>query len=291
MEGRIESMTVHGRDLDFSGIRLNLLGGAFSGTATVRDADRYRVEGDAAGFDIRELVALYSRERAPWDGRVAGPVVIQGSARRKDSLTADAQLTISPADAGPPVHGAVAVAYDQRGGTIDLGRSWIQLPSTRVNFSGVLGRTLAVRLESRNLEELVPAIGMFSSNAPKTLPVKLENGTALFDGSVTGPLSDPRISGRVELGRFAFDGLHLDSFQGSVDASRSRLALANGALAQGRLKAQLAGEIALREWKIEDSAALSATAAVQTAPLADLLAAAGQEGRARLPAPSMARRA
>ena len=203
------------------------MGGSFAGAAQLREWRRYHVSGDVAGLEARRLLALYSRQNIPWDGLVSGPVLLEGDLRRKSTLAASARVAITPAESGPPVRGAVEAAYSARGETLDLARSWLQLPSTRVDFSGVLGRRLDVRLESRNLDDLPPALDV------KSLPVRLENGTAGFQGTVTGKLDDPHIAGHVALARFAVNGTHFDAFQSDVAVSRTGVQLRGASAAHG----------------------------------------------------------
>ena len=272
VEGWVENMRVREGNIDFAGVRVTGLGGAFAGSAQVREGyDRFRVEGQAAGFDARELVALYSAERVPWDARVAGPVVVEGWLRRKTSLAASARLAVTPAETGPPVSGSITASYDQAAGTVDLGHSYLQLPATRADFSGVLGRALDARVVSHDLEDLGPALG------GRKLPVKLENGTAKFEGRLTGPLEDLRVAGRAALESFAYGGTHVDSLQAAVTASKSAVAVENGVVARGELRAQATGAIGLSEWKMSDASPLDATVSVAGAPVAELAAAAGRK--------------
>ncbi len=272
VEGRVESMRVRDGDIDFSGVRVTGLGGAFTGSAQVREGyGRFKVEGQAAAFDARQLVALYSPERVPWDAHIAGPVTLEGRLRRGDSLSASARLAVTPAGAGPPVTGSLAVAYDQAAGAVDLGQSYLQLPATRADFSGVLGRALDVRVVSRDLADLAPVLG------GRNMPVKLENGTARFEGRLTGPLDGLRVAGRAALAGFAYQGAHVDSAQAAVTAARNAVSIENGVVTRGKLRAQVAGEIALREWRVDDAGPLNLNFSVAGAPVAELAALAGRK--------------
>ena len=158
VEGRIARVMVGRRHLRAGGVRLAALGGAFAGQAELRDLHAYLVTGEVSGFAARRLLALYSTQQAPWDAGVSGPVRVEGSLRARDSVVASVRAVVAPAPGSPPVSGAVEAAYSARGGTVDFGRSWLQLPRTRVDFSGVLGSRLAVRVESRDLDDILPAL-------------------------------------------------------------------------------------------------------------------------------------
>ena len=64
-------------------------------------------------------------------------------------IAASATLTVSPAGSGPPLHGEVAASYDGVAETIKLGHSWLELPNTRVDVTGVLGQRLDVQFQSK----------------------------------------------------------------------------------------------------------------------------------------------
>ena len=89
-------------------------------------------------------------QRLPWDGLLSGPVELNGllSDLNRGQFDARAQLVLSPAPNAVPVHGAIDATYNGYRGTVDLGRSFVQLPATRADFDGTLGRQLRVHLET-----------------------------------------------------------------------------------------------------------------------------------------------
>ena len=48
--------------------------------------------------------------------------------------------------------------YNGETGTVELGRSWLELPNTRVDLSGVIGQRLDVKVQSRDLSDLSPVV-------------------------------------------------------------------------------------------------------------------------------------
>ncbi|HWQ56730.1 MAG TPA: translocation/assembly module TamB domain-containing protein [Bryobacteraceae bacterium] len=270
VEGRIESVTLRNRDLEAAGIRLAAMDGSFVGQAELREWHRYRVGGEVSGFSVRRLVALYSDQQVPWDGRVSGPVRVEGSFRTKSSVVAAAQVAVTPAASGPPVQGHLDAMYTARGATIDLGRSWLQLPATRVDFSGVLGKQLAVRMETRDLDDVLPALNV------KSMPVRLESGPASFSGTVTGPLNDPRIAGTASAAHFAVGSAHFDGFQGTVAATKTKIELRDARLSRGSLQAQFEADAGLIGWKSEDSLPVWMNGSVRNAAVSDVLTVAGR---------------
>jgi translocation and assembly module TamB len=272
VEGRLETVVLNGaslNDLGAAGIHITTMGGVFDGRAQLKNWRTYDVAGTIDGFGARRLLALYSTQPTPWDGRISGSLDVSGSFLSKDAVAAGAHLTITPAEGGPRVEGSIDASYDGRQGTLDLGRSWLRLPATRADFSGVLGRELQVRVETRDLNDVLPALNV------KTLPVRLENGSASFSGKVTGKLDDPHIAGQVAAKGLSWSGRRFDSAEASVEVSQSGLSLRKATLARGRLRAQFDAQAGLAGWKATDAGAISATGAMRGADLADLLAVAG----------------
>lgn len=262
-----------------TGIRLSTPEGNFNGRAEILQMDRFRVEGDLSRFDIRRAARLYTRQALPWDAEISGPVRIEGLLSKIDrgDFQAGARLNISPAPRSAPVRGTIEAKYDGRSQTLDLARSHISLPSSNLDLSGVLGKQLRVHLESKNLNDLLPALELASSGGPASLPVKLENGVAIFDGTVTGKLNSPVIAGHLSVTNFVYEQEKVDSLAADIALDRSGAQIRNANIARGNMQAQLAGSVGLHNWKLENNGAVTATAALRNADVKDLLALARQK--------------
>lgn len=254
--------------IDVHGIALASLGGSFQGDAHLRDFDRYTVTGDYAGLDIQRVVALNSPEALPWDGLASGTANLEGSFKHPQDLTIATNATIIPAPASAPLSGQVAASYDARAGIVDLGRSTVSLAHSRADFSGVLGRTLTVHLDTTDLSDLLPAFG----SGAAALPVKLQKGTAVFDGTIKGPLNAPEASGHLSATNVLYNADLIDAVAADVDASSNSLHLRSGSVTHGPMHAQFQGTIALSDWKADPAGAISGDAAIHNAKAADLVA-------------------
>ena len=263
--------------IELNGIRLGALGGNFSGRVRVDKLDRFRVEGDASGLNLRLAAGVAGRERMPWDALLSGPVEMNGRLHELGQGRFDvrARITLVPAPGSAPVSGFIDASYDGNRETLNFAQSFVELPSTRVEVSGTIDHELRVHLRSGDLDELVPALEMASTGAPVSLPIKLENGSALFDGTVTGKLSDPQIGGHVALASFVYSGEKIDSFTADVAVRKSALRVLNAHLDRDKLRAQFAASIALRDWKPDNSGALSVSATLREAGVTDVLAVTG----------------
>ena len=271
VSGQAAEATLRDKDLTARGIALTLLGGTFRGEGTLSGLERYSVQGEIAGFDTRRALALYSKQTLPWDALVSGAVKLQGVLNRPAELVAGVTLTISPAPGSAPVQGQLQATYDARSGILDLGHSTLSLPSSTATVSGAIGRELQVHLQSSDLDDLLPILGQRASG----LPLKLQS-TATFDGTLTGKLDDPRIAGTLAAGRFAYQGREFDGFSAAVTASPQNLQLTNASLQHGALRAQFQFAVGLVNWKPADDSQIFGGGSIQSAPLSDLAALAGQ---------------
>jgi translocation and assembly module TamB len=270
-QGRIESAVLRHKILQAEGIRVEILDGSFVGKATIADFERAHVVGDVAGFDVRKTLHVYSAHSVPWDASASGPFELSASLGDSNTVRISARMAIAPSGSGAPVHGDLDANYDAAADTLDLGRSFLTLPSSRADFSGVLGRLLQVHLDSRDLNDVLPAFDI------QSLPVTLRHGEVEFQGAVAGKLEDPRITGHGHATRVEWSGRVFDALSGDIDLSGAGLTVRNGAVAQAALHLQGAGSLGLRDWKVEDASPLSAALAIQNAPAADLLAIADMQ--------------
>ena len=261
------------QQIELTNAHLAALGGNFNGRARIVQLDRMHVEGEASDLDLQRLARSFAVGALPWDGVLSGPVDLTGliSELNQGRFTAHAQLVISPASPRVPVHGVIDAHYDGYRDSVDLGQSFLQLPSTRLDFNGTLDHQMRVRLQSTDLNDLLPALQLGSNDAHPTLPVELQKGSVAFNGTLTGPFSSPQIAGHAALQDFTFLQHRIDSFAADVALHASGLRVQNGSLARGSLHAQFAGTIALHKWKPDTSSAITANASLRGGDLQDLL--------------------
>ena len=271
VEANIAAAVLRGVDLELRQVSIGALGGSYTGAIGLREFNRYTVDGAVAGLDVRRVAGLATPAPLPWDGTAAGSLQMEGSFNNPAELHLITALEIGPAPAGAPVEGAVTADWESRGGILDLGHSRLSLPHSRVVFSGAAGRELSVHLETRDLSELLPALGERTA----ALPVKLGGGAASFDGKVIGALDHPQIQGRLQAGAFTYGDRAFDSFDTAIIASPDNIRLDHATLAHGGLRAQFSLAVALRDWETGDRSDIFGSATIHDAPLAELAAMAG----------------
>ncbi len=261
-------------DLDIS-----VLHGAFRGSAELTGFRKLAISGTAQGFALRDLLQLSGRQAGQLNGILSGPVRVNGELARGNlhNVIAEAQLGISPVPGPKPLQGALTVNYDQAAQKVGLGSSHITLGSTEATVTGVLGQSLAVQLVSKDLNDALSLFPLIGEEPPKQPPISLDGSSASFDGTVTGPLSNPRISGKAEVGRFEFRGHRFDHLTASMDLDQSSANFRTLTVAQDKMRVEGQGRITLRDWKIEDSSPVSGLLSITGADLANLAKESGTD--------------
>ena len=244
-------------DLDISALH-----GNFRGSAELTGFRKLAIKGTAQGFALHELAELGGQHTGELDGILSGPFRLNGELARGGlrNVTAEAQLGISPGTSAKPLEGAVTLDYDQAAGTVELGSSHITLGSTQVSITGVLGESLAVQVVSRNLNDALSLFPLIGEEAPKQAPISLQGSSANFDGTIAGPLSNPRIAGKADVGRFEFRGQRFDHLTATMDIDQSSANFRTLTVAQDKMHIEGQGRISLRDWQVQDSSPISGPA-------------------------------
>jgi len=269
------------RGLELSGLTADLLGGRFRGRVDLPELHRFIADGAVESMPIQRTLTVLAPQLPPagkttWSGTASGHVHVEDRFGG-GAFVAAGNLTLTPASGGIPVEGMVDAKYDGRSRTVTLGKSFLVTPGVRLDASGVLGSELSVRLASTNLTDLLPAINVISKSPVSSLPVQLKDGTATFDGVVSGNLNSPLIAGVVSANHFVYSGIDFDSFSGQVKLNESSIGLQDGRVARGAARAQIAGTAGLNAWKVERSSALTATATLTGMEISELLKLVGQK--------------
>ncbi len=278
--GNIRDMRVSGnisatRDkIALSGFRVNALGGVMLADGEVRKLSDFHLAGQVENLDSRLLAKVGGVAALPYDGIVSGPFDATGKLQEFNfhSIVASGTLGVSPAPNSLPVHGEVAAMYNGGTGTVELGRSWLELPNTRVDLSGVIGQRLDVKVQSRDLNDLSPVIN------PKLIPAKLaaRTGSVAFNGTVSGALADPRIAGHAAIQNAIWNQQQVDSLTGDFTAMKTLATVTNASLVSNNLRARITGSIGLTNWKAVTTSAVDANIQLVNADVGKLLALANQ---------------
>ncbi|HWC00867.1 MAG TPA: translocation/assembly module TamB domain-containing protein [Bryobacteraceae bacterium] len=259
--------------LDLQGLRLAAFGGELAADASLAEFARYQVRGNLRHLDIGTAARTFGVNDFAYSGVISGPLDAEGNLKAPgaSSVVAHARLSISPGGGGIPLSGRLTAGYRGSDGNIQIERSYLALPHTRLNLDGSLGNHLDVALRTRDLRDLLAATG---TRGPA--PVVLEGGRAAFLGSVTGSLSSPQIAGHLAVNRFSVEGRRFDDLALDAAASPSRATVSNGTLRRGPMQTQFAAAVGLAKWKATPDQPVSLDASVRDGDLADVMVLAGQ---------------
>lgn len=264
--------------ISLDGLKLNAFGGALAAKVFVEKLQQLSVEGTLRNFSLPVLAQSFTGKRLGYDGTITGSIKARGDLQAKGTkgYSATANLAIVPGRRGVPVSGRLVADYRGASDTVDVAHSYIEMPNSRLDLSGVLNRHLDVNLVSHNLNDFLPAANFAAAKPQSSLPVTLQGGTASLQAQITGNLSAPHITSHVSLDKFAVEQRPFDRFAVDLDASPSGAVLQNGLLKRKSLETNFDASIGLRKWSPTPPSPLAANLTMRNADISDLLSMAGE---------------
>ncbi len=264
--------------ISLDGLRLNALGGTLAAKVFVEKMQRLSVDGTLRDFSLPTLANAFTGKRLGYDGTIDGSLKAKADLKAKGTAgySAEASLTIVPGHRGVPISGRIDADYVGVTGAVDLHRSYIALPNTRVDLAGSLNRQVDLNLVSHNLNDFLPAANFASTTPEKSLPVTLQGGTANIQAQITGNLSSPHITSHVAVTQFAIEQRSLRQFSADLNAGPSDVTIQNGSLAGAGLQTTFNASLGLYHWKPLPRSPLAATLTVRSNDIGDLVSLAGE---------------
>ncbi len=264
--------------ISMDGLKLNALGGSLGAKIFIEKLQRLSVEGNLQNFSLPVLAFLFTGKHLGYDGTLDGTLRATGDLNAKGTTgyNAQAKIDITPGTRGVPVHGQLLARYSGPTGLVDLGSSYVALPSTRLDLSGALNKQLTLKLVSQDLNDFLPAAN-FAADKPQTeLPIQLRGGSASLQAQVTGNLSSPHVASHLAVDRFAMEGRAFDNFALDLAASPSGAEISNGSLTRGPLKSAFNLSLGLKKWSPLPTSPIAANVTLRGATVPDLLSLAGE---------------
>ncbi|MDQ2844059.1 MAG: translocation/assembly module TamB, partial [Acidobacteriota bacterium] len=264
--------------VSLDGLKLDALGGSLAAKIFLEKMQNLSIEGHLRNLSIPVLAAAFTGKQLGYDGFLNGSLLARGNLNAKGAsgYTAEGHLQIAPGRHGVPVSGNLNANYVGKTSALDLGRSYIALPNSRIDLSGSLNQRIDIALTSRNLNDFLPAANFGSSKSQTSLPVTLQNGEARLSAQVTGNTASPHLAGRIEMTDFAVEQRPFNSLALNIAASPSGAAVQNGSLMGAGLDTTFDGSIGLVKWSPQPSSPVSANFTLRNGDLADLAALAGE---------------
>ncbi|MGH9620239.1 MAG: translocation/assembly module TamB domain-containing protein [Bryobacteraceae bacterium] len=271
--------------IDLNQLQLRALGGELTARLSIKKMQQLSFESHLRHFDLPVIAAVATGKHIGYDGALNGTLKAGGNLRAKGAtgLSGQANLAIVPGHRGVPLRGRLVATYSGKTGAIELDRSYLALPHSRLDISGALHQSEAahqridVHLVSHNLNDFLPAMNLVSSGKTATsLPVTLRSGgSAEIQAQITGSLKAPHIASHLALTRFDVEHRPFDGLSMNLQASPSGAEIQDGVL-KGALNSHFAARIGLVHWKPEPRSPLAANLALHGSDIGKLAATAGQ---------------
>ena len=184
-----------------------------------------------------------------------------------------------PASSELPLTGHASGVYRTAGDVLELPQFALTTPTTHVMASGTLSDTSAVRLsiKTSSLADWLPFIEVV--RGPAMFPVSL-NGSATFNGSMSGSFSSPQIVGNLQVDNFDLTPppigktqllqTHWDSLSTSIQLSFRAISLRNATLRRDDTSAEFDASTTLQHGHFTGDSTFNLRANFQNASLAEL---------------------
>ncbi|MGA8274463.1 MAG: translocation/assembly module TamB domain-containing protein, partial [Candidatus Sulfotelmatobacter sp.] len=220
-------------------------------------------------------------------GLASGTLETQWKGTRRD---AEIKFAL---DVNPPAHstpGQLALTAHSTGtyyagtDTLDLPQFSLNTPTSRVQASGTLSATSALRLSvsTSSLADWLPFAAVV--RGPALFPVVL-NGRAAFNGNLTGEFVSPQLAGTLLVDDFEINmpatadihelKTHWDSLSTSIQLSFQSIALHNASLKRDGTSAEFDASATLQHGHLVPDSVFNVRANLQNTDLAALQALAG----------------
>ena len=261
-------------------LKIQALGGTIRASVDLEELRKLTARGELRGFSIQTLSSALAGHFIGYDGSVDGSVSASADLKAKGTsgMAARALLRITPGRRNIPLKGEVSVAYSGASGLTDLHQSYLALPHSRIDLSGVIGRELNVDVKSRNLNDFLPVVNFSSSKPLQSLPVNLEGrGAAAVHATVTGELARAQINANATVTSFEVNKSHFDRLSLDAFASPSNVKLGNASLSSPGLSATFGASLGLVDWRPRGYSPVAVNLTLSHGRMKELLALAGTE--------------
>ncbi len=188
------------------------------------------------------------------------------------------------ASAQTPVNAHAVGVYHAASDSLDLPHFTLSMPHSRLQAAGTLSSSSSVRLTvtTSNLSDWLPFIDAI--RGPALFPVQL-NGSATFNGGMTGALSAPQVAGALLVNDFDVNlpatprtralQTHWDSFSTSLQVSFAAIALRRARLQHDDTSVDFDASASLDHGHVTGDSHFNLRANVHNMDLGDLQALAG----------------
>lgn len=295
-------------DATVNDLKLNLLGGYLAASGKMSDIggnSHSSVTGQLQGVSLGDLERFTQSSRSPQNVGLKGALnakfnatwaknlntlvantdaTIDGRVDRVASMHAGilpATATTAQSAASVSLDGVIHGSYTAANGQIALRDTYLRTPQTSLTLNGVVSNrsSLAIRLEAADLAEVETLANLFRTPAPGQAlqPLGLA-GTASFQGTVQGSVSEPHLSGNFKASNLQVHGTSWKALSTGIDVTPSLVSLQHGDLepaSRGHLQFNVSAE--LTKWSFTSASPIRAAIEASQLNIPDLAKLAGQE--------------
>ena len=182
------------------------------------------------------------------------------------------------------INGHAAGVYHATNDVLDLPQFTLTTPTSHIRASGTLSSTSAVKLSvtTSSLADWLPFLAVV--RGPALFPVTL-NGSASFNGDMSGSLYSPQLTGTIRVDDFDLDlpatartkpfQTHWDSLSSSVQVSFDSFSLHNASLRRDNTSAEFDASASLQHGHLTGDSTFSLRANLRSVDIAAIQAIAG----------------
>jgi translocation and assembly module TamB len=220
---------------------------------------------DHAGFPIDQL---------HWDSVISADTVESWRENFRDFEITAKMHWEGPQEAAPghiSVSGDWALRYRYEPNILDITRGDFETSTTRGSFTGRLApkdTNLDARLDIGSLlvwNDFIHAIAGDKPGSPEAA-VRMD-GALQWNGKITGPSDGPEFQGHFRGERLRYDQVRVDVADGDLTYSPSLLQIARGHAVRGTMKADIEGELHLKDWEFGPDSQWSSELNLENVPL------------------------
>jgi len=259
------------------------MGGYVKGKVTLRfDGMQFRAVTHMDDVRLAQVLPAIEHKSFPidelhWDATLsADSVATWTKAFRKFEVSGN--MHFDPPDAPYPNHQPVTAdiegRYRDEPGILDVESAEFGLPSSRISVSGRLAphsTDLDLQFETGALETYRDFIhGLEDVRSDSAEGRKVISGSVRWDGRITGDMERPTFAGHTRGERVRYDGVALDSLEGDLTYSPSRMSFKRAKAQRGEMSAAVDVDLELTDWTFLASNHWSGEVDLEQAPLDNL---------------------
>jgi translocation and assembly module TamB len=220
---------------------------------------------DHAGFPIDQL---------HWDSVISADTVESWRENFRDFEITVKMHWEGPEEAAPghiSVSGDWGLRYRYEPNILDITRGDFATSTTRGSFTGRLApkdTDLDAQLDIGSLlvwNDFIHAIAGDKPGSPEAA-VRID-GALQWNGKITGPSDGPEFQGHFRGERLRYDQVRVDIADGDLTYSPSLLQIARGHAVRGAMKADIEGELHLKDWEFRPDSQWSSELNLENVPL------------------------